>query len=336
MIKLFPLLALTLPLLAEEPLNLFLPTDNNALFNGKPEDFYMHVDRIFEGKTSTPWTGGQFGFVRTLVRTEKEGVIATKFHEGIDIKPLKRDRNNNPLDEIRAIAPGKVVHTATSRSYGRYAVIEHNWECGPFYSLYGHLSRIDASIGDEVTAGQPIGVMGYTGEGLPRARAHLHLELCMLTTVNFNDWLGGVNPHGNYNGMNLIGIDLASLYLATNERDDVTIPAFLKGAKPYFKVAIPRKADELEITKRYPWLKKGNHDEPSPSFELSFTDSGIPLSVAPSHRKVSKPTVTFVRTTRSNHKHYTRKRLEGTGRKASLTKSGRDFIALFTNERTKS
>ena len=86
---------------------------------------------------------------------------------------------------------------------------------------------------------------------------------------------------------NLIGVDLASLFLATKESDKVTIPNFFKSASPYFKVAIPRKK-ELEITKRYPWLKRGDHDSGSPSLEISFTDSGIPLSVVPSHRKVTK------------------------------------------------
>lgn len=329
------LLFLILPLTADEPLKLVLPTKNRALFDGKPEDFYMYVGRTFEGTNSTPWTAGQYGFVRTLRRTAKDEVIATKFHEGVDIKPLKRDRNNNPLDEIRAIAAGLVVHTGLSGTYGRYVVIQHDWDCGPFFSLYAHLSRIDTSIGDKLMAGQSLGVMGYTGKGLSRARAHLHLELCMLSTVNFDDWLGGSNPHGIYNGLNLIGIDIASLFLATEARDDVTIPSFLKGAQPYFKVAIPREGDELEITRRYPWLKKGEPASSSPSWELAFTDSGIPLSVTPSHREVSKATVTFVRTTRSRHEYYTRKRLTGTGRKASLTRSGRKFIALFTNEYTK-
>ena len=52
-----------------EPLRLQLPTDNDALLTGKPEKFYMYVDRTFEGETSKPWTGGQYGFVRNMIRT---------------------------------------------------------------------------------------------------------------------------------------------------------------------------------------------------------------------------------------------------------------------------
>lgn len=331
------LLLIPLALTAAEPLKLSLPTDNKALFEGDPEDFYMFVYRTSEGKTTEAWTGGQYGFVRNLVNTEKEGIIATKFHEGLDIKPTKRDRSGNPLDEIRAIASGEVVHinkNSGGSSYGRYIVIKHEWGYGPFYSLYAHLSQVNVDLGQRVLGGAPIGVMGYTGAGLNRTRAHLHLELCMLTTENFVDWLGGVTPHGNFDGRNLIGLDVASLLQAVRASNDITIPNFLASASPYFKVAIPRK-EELEITKRYPWLKKGNHDAPSPSFEISFTDSGIPLSVVPSHRQVSKATLTYVRTTRSRHEHYTRGRLTGSGRRASLTKSGEKFIALFTNEYTK-
>lgn len=326
------------PLTADEPLKLVLPTDNRALLEGDPSDFYMYVGRNFEGKVSSPWTAGQYGFVRTLKRTEKDGVIATKFHEGLDIKPVKRDRNQNPLDEVKAIANGEIVHTnnnAGGSSYGKYVVIRHDWDCGPFYSLYAHLSRVDTEVGKMINAGEPFAIMGYTGAGINRTRAHLHLELCMLSTENFVDWIGAKTPHGIYDGRNLIGIDLASLFLATGSRDDVTIPTFLKGASPYFKVAIPRTSDNLEITKRYPFLKKGDPGVASPSWEIAFTDSGIPLSVTPSFREVSKATITFVRTTRSRHEYYTRGRLIGSGRKASLSSSGKKFIALFTNEYTK-
>ena len=52
--KLFLFLLLPLSGLAYEPLKLTLPTDNRAIFNGKPEDFYMWVPRHFDGKDSKP------------------------------------------------------------------------------------------------------------------------------------------------------------------------------------------------------------------------------------------------------------------------------------------
>ncbi len=335
--KLLLLFLLPFSLQAAEPLNLSLPTDNRAIFDGKPEDFYMWVPRS-SGKA---WTAGQYGFVRNLVNTDGDGVIATKFHEGLDIKPMKRDSSSRPLDIVSTIAAGKVVHTSPSSgasNYGKYVVVEHNWGYGPFFSLYAHLSEITVTKGQRLLGGSPLGKMGYTGAGINRERAHLHLELNLLTSSKFDDWheavYKGKSPHGPYNGMNLIGIDIASLFLAQRNNPDLTIPAFLSGATPYFKVTVNRDAP-LEIVSRYPWLKKGDHKTPSTSWEISFTDSGIPLSVVPSNRAVKKPTISYVRTTRSKHSYYTRKRLIGDGRQATLSKSGLSFIALFTNSHSK-
>ena len=329
---LIPVVIQIIALSAAQPLKISFPTDNKALIDGQLEDFYMWVPRVFEDQSSRPWTAGQYGFVRTLTRTTSEGVIATKFHEGLDIKPLKRDRRFNPLDEVRAIADGKVVYINRARggsTYGIYIVVEHDWDCGLFYSLYAHLASVSVETGQQVTSETPLAIMGYTGAGLNQERAHLHLELCMLSSKSFNRWLGAKSPHGVYDGRNLIGLDLASLFVATQGGSKITIPRFLKSATPYFKIAIPRKHD-LEIVKRYPWLAQGDQKTESTSWELSFTDSGIPIAVTPSHRKVSQATVTYVRTTRSKHEYYTRNRLTGTGRQASLTSSGRRFIQLLS------
>src|SRR5687767_5335775 len=122
-----------------EHIDLALPTDNDALFRGGGEEFYQYIERDYKGEKSKPWEGGQYGFVRNPVETEA-GIIYSRFHEGIDIRPLRRDARGEPLDEVRAIAPGKVVHTnhtAGASSYGRYIVIEHIWGGAPYYSLYG-------------------------------------------------------------------------------------------------------------------------------------------------------------------------------------------------------
>ncbi|MGE5208834.1 MAG: hypothetical protein ACM3KL_05820, partial [Alphaproteobacteria bacterium] len=89
------------------PLELVLPTDNDALFSGDGPAFYQHIDRDFNGVKSTPWEGGQYGFVRDPKGTSG-GLVYTRFHEGIDIRPVHRDANGEPLDEVRAIADGRV------------------------------------------------------------------------------------------------------------------------------------------------------------------------------------------------------------------------------------
>src|SRR5438105_15695337 len=76
---------------AQEPvLNLTLPTDNNALLRGDNSEFYQVVERNLHGVISYPWQGGQYGFVRDPVELGGE-IVYTRFHEGIDIRPLRRD-----------------------------------------------------------------------------------------------------------------------------------------------------------------------------------------------------------------------------------------------------
>src|SRR5450432_245601 len=106
---------------------LALPTDNDAIFHGGGEAFYQHIERDYQGVKSTPWQGGQYGFVRDPIETSI-GIVYTRFHEGIDIRPLHRDARGEPLDEVRAIADGKVVYVsraAGDSNYGRYVVVEH-------------------------------------------------------------------------------------------------------------------------------------------------------------------------------------------------------------------
>src|ERR1700686_4815869 len=91
-------------------LDLALPTDNDAIFRGGGPDFYQYVERDYRGEKSTPWEGGQYGFVRDTEQT-RAGVVYTRFHEGIDSACLHRHERGEPLDEVRAIADGKVVYT---------------------------------------------------------------------------------------------------------------------------------------------------------------------------------------------------------------------------------
>src|SRR5213075_2882672 len=157
------------------------------LFRGGGPDFYQYVDRDYQGVKSTPWEGGRYGVVRDPIQTA-EGIVYTRFHEGIYIKCLHRDPRGEPLDEVRAIADGKVVHTnhvPGYSNYGRYIVIEHHWDGSNYFSLYGHLNSITVQPGESVQRSQRIGVMGYTGVGLNPARAHVHLELNLMLSHQF-------------------------------------------------------------------------------------------------------------------------------------------------------
>src|SRR5437763_15398936 len=183
-------ITMTTQIAQSQVLDLVLPTDNDALFSGDGPAFYQYVERNYKGAKSTPWEGGQYGFVRDPTDTAG-GIVYTRFHEGVDIRPLHRDPRGEPLDEVRAIADGKVVHTNLVpgySNYGKYVVIEHHWGGSSYYSLYGHLSSIAVQPGDVAKRGQRIAVMGYTGTGLNQERAHLHLELDLMFSRQFEAW----------------------------------------------------------------------------------------------------------------------------------------------------
>ncbi len=331
-----------LPAQAEEQLmGLRLPTYNRYIFGSEPQKFYMYTTRNFEGEASKPWTAGQYGYVRNLKRTS-EGVIGTRFHEGIDIRPLKRDSAGRPLDLVRAIAKGKIVYVnsvAGNSNYGKYVVIEHNFgpKLGPFYSLYAHLDKADCEVGQPVDAGTIIAKMGYTGSGINRERAHLHLEFNVMTHSDFTNWhahyFGSSSSHGMYNGLNLNGLNIAELFIRHNKDNSLKLSDFIKKIPIYFKVTIPRKGGEaLDIAKRHPWIRKGDHSKATPSWEISYASSGFPLAVTPSLRKVSSPTISYVKPTRTDHSYHTKGLLTGSNRSASLSKIGLRTVSLLTGE----
>ncbi len=280
-----------------EPL-LRLPTANDNLFRGKPEAFYQYVERVFEGATTKPWTGGQFGFVRNPARWNGK-LIQTKFHEGIDIKPVARDARGVPLDPVRAVAAGVVRHASDvpgHSDYGRYVVIEHDWGEGPVFSLYAHLQRIDVQAGVAVKAGDPIGLLGFTGVGINLERAHLHLEIGLLLHSRFPQWhdklLAGTNHHGIYNGLNLAGIDPAALYRQQRRGGSITLPGFVRARPVAWKAVVPA-GTAFELPGRYPWLLESRLGG-APGAEIAFARSGLPVSIRPSRLAVARPVLVWV------------------------------------------
>jgi len=316
-------------------LDLGLPTDNDAIFHGGGAAFYQYIERDYHGEKSTPWEGGQYGFVRDPEQTSA-GIVYTRFHEGIDIKPVQRDENGEPLDEVRAIADGKVVYTslvAGYSNYGKYIVIEHVWDGSPYYSLYGHLRKIDVRPGDAVSKGQHIAMMGYTGVGINRERAHVHLELNLLLNHKFEGWYAAThtndpNHHGIYNGINLAGLDIEKLYLQLHENPSLTIPQFFSHEEVFYKVAFPR-SPHFELPKLYPWMAGGSADAQSRSWEVSFARSGLPLRIEPSERKVKEPAVVYVKSSSLNASYLTNGVATGPTSHAQLTEYGQQMMRLL-------
>jgi septal ring factor EnvC (AmiA/AmiB activator) len=86
---------------------------------------------------------------------------------------------------VRAVARGRVDYTAEEYgTYGQIVILNHG---DSYYTLYGHLSDIAVSVGQEVPAGHVIGRSGDTGS---LKGPVLHFEVRRGgTALNPQDWL---------------------------------------------------------------------------------------------------------------------------------------------------
>lgn len=110
----------------------------------------------------------EYGF-----RRNPFGGRSYEFHHGMDI-----DGNNGDL--IVAPANGTIVKAGWQGGYGNLIEIDHG---NGLTTRYGHLSRVEVQIGDQVRRGQLIGLVGSTGRS---TGPHLHYE------VRLND--KAINP----------------------------------------------------------------------------------------------------------------------------------------------
>jgi len=312
------------------------PTANRALLDGRPEDFYMYVQRDFEGQQSQPWEGGQFGFVRGPQRSGGEVVYAA-LHEGIDIRPLRRDPSGAPLDNVCAAAGGTVVHVsaeAGASNYGKYVVLEHRIEGSPIYTLYAHLATIDVAPGQAVRQGDVLGRLGYTGAGIDRPRAHVHFEVAILMSRNFEPWhaahfAGSPNKHGLFNGLNLAGTDPAAILQAAAADPGFRLSRHIASLQPTFRLTIPN-APQMSLLRDYPWLVPDGEVASPPAWTISFTGNGFPIRAVAAPRPVAQPEVDWIAESPFACAHITRGLVGGTHAAPRLTASGLRFVSLLT------
>ena len=311
-----------------------LPTKNDALFRDQPDQFFMFVDRYTPTGQVQVWEGGNYGFVRNQRQTA-QGTVYTKFHEGIDILPAERDEKGEPLDKVEVIADGVVGYVTSgprTSNYGNYVVVLHQvGKAGVFYSLYAHLRSIAAVVGTPLTRGSLIGQLGYTGDGIDRRRAHVHLEIGLILSERFDDFYGAaLNGRGNFHGTNLAGMNAAG-FLKENHLNPLLMPDhFLQNQEIYYKVQVPNQGHELDLVARYPWLRKPGAADAC--WEIGFTGPGVPVSVAPGNKPVTSPTVSWVNPFPGSHSWNTRSLLGGSGNAAVLTREGVRFLKLVAGD----
>ena len=328
-----------------------LPTKNEALLTGNKDAYFMFVDRTTNGVSTQVSEGGQYGFVRDPKMASDGSIVYSRFHEGMDVAPVKRDAKGEPLDEVFAIADGRVAYAnATGKSnYGNYVIVEHATGDGPFYSLYAHLHHLHVVRDQKVERGTVLGIMGHTGSGIDRRRAHTHVELNMLLNPRLAIWqmtpppaLAVITPPTpgkpvpkpppppTLIGQNLVGLDIAGWLLAIRKEPELRLSEFIHRSEPYFKIRTPCLGQELEIVQRYPWLRA-----PGPigqTWEISIAASSIPLKIEPLQEKVEFTTVSWVQPFVGNHAWKSREMLSGSGATATLSKHGQEYVKLLLGQ----
>jgi peptidoglycan LD-endopeptidase LytH len=264
-------------------LELVWPTPSTAYLEGKSWETFI------QPTASGVSESGLFGCRRSG---------GAQFHEGIDIKAVKRDRQGEPADPVFAVMPGVIRHinrTAGDSSYGRYIVVEHPEVTPSIFTLYAHLARVEPGLkhGTRVERGQTIALMGRSASGyaIPRDRAHLHFEIGVWLTRDFQGWynwkkFGSKNEHGVWNGMNLVGLDPLDFYDKWRARRVDNFQDYFAQLTPAVKlrIATPRTPDFVQ---RYPALvAKAATGGPeiaaaATGWEITFNEMGVPFRWVP-------------------------------------------------------
>ena len=227
------------------------------------------------------FSSGAFGCVRNN---------GYKFHEGLDLFPLKRDSTGRAEDSIYAVMEGVVRHInniSGHSAYGKYLVLEHHTMTPKLYSLYGHLASIDSTlkIGSIVKVAQAIGKMGNSASyRIPLNRSHLHFEIGLRLTDKFQKWYSSKkfstpNRHGNFSGFNLVGIDPLPFYSKYSAKSFKTAHQYINSLPEEAKIRVKTKQTP-DFAERYPSLCKFfPKDRMWNGWECVFGPYGIPITL---------------------------------------------------------
>ena len=233
--------------------------------------------RVFMPANPAHPDSGLYGTVRTGANGQ------SRFHEGIDIAPLQRDRRGEPTDEVHAVAPGVVGFVsavAGNSNYGKYVVLLHRDPLGAVYTLYAHLASVAVRPGQAVQPGTPLGVMGHTSSSaIPRERAHVHFEVGLLNNERFAYWYRAqkLKPdHGNFHGQNLTGVDPLAFLRWQHAQPEGSFREFLATQPAAFTVVVTP-AHAVDYFRRYPALWEGAEWRAGAAIVLSCTENGLPL-----------------------------------------------------------
>ena len=210
-------------------------SDNYAM-NGSSYSFPLKRDEFM-------LVTSQFG-----MRTDPMDSSKQQMHKGIDIQ-TKLDDVLATENQGKVAAVNQNAHTAGGKS----VTLEYQRENGDKCQInYLHLSSVDVKIGDEVKAGQKIGISGNTGTRT--TGEHLHFGVKQITADGTSR-----------------DIDPAAYLAEIGQKGNIQLQALSNGTDllAKYKEATPGKNPQIDTTlSPEEWMKK----------LLSSEDSGVGMS----------------------------------------------------------
>lgn len=250
------------------------PTSNQAFFNNEP------LEKYIQPTASGNVISGTYGCVRNNGR---------RFHEGIDIKSIQRNRRNIPQDKVFAVLSGTIVYINRRpglSSYGQYIVLEHTDKNLHFYTLYAHLANIEKNltINQSVKQHQQLGQMGNTAcFRIPLYQAHLHFEIGLKlgNKASFAQWYASQkfptsNKHGQWNGLNLTGLNPLDFF-----KSKQNFTEFLKNQPIAFTLVLATSQTHDFILRNPALLTTPLPKNKIYGWEIAFNWVGAPLKWTP-------------------------------------------------------
>jgi murein DD-endopeptidase MepM/ murein hydrolase activator NlpD len=129
------------------------------------EEIRQYVEKQRSLLSRTPNTWPVRGWISSSFGSRLSPFSGSEsFHAGIDIA-------KDAGAPVHATADGKVVFAGWEGGYGKLVVIDH---ANGISTLYGHNSELKVSVGQRVTRGTVVALMGSTGES---TGPHCHYEV---------------------------------------------------------------------------------------------------------------------------------------------------------------
>ena len=146
-------------LLADESRLARVVEEIGKLLAARPGAGYGRVTSVPEaGAAAAPFSSLK-GLLRLPVRGELAGRFGTPNSEGRAAAKGVFIRATEG-DQVRAVAPGRVVYSDWMRGFGNLLIVDHG---EAYLSIYGNNESLLKQTGDGVTLGEPLATVGASG-----------------------------------------------------------------------------------------------------------------------------------------------------------------------------